>query len=253
LKIFIGVFLFTINAFAFTLNNNANLAFTKNPVKINIASGFCTNIGINETELLSIAKDAVDEYWNKAPTSGLKMRSGAVTSVSTNFKTGLICNSGTNCDPNSALAVSSDILISCNQNSSNFSSNSVLAVTVPNNISGSTINGALIILNDTATSNQLALKSRDEIVAIVAHEIGHAIGLGHSPVRDSLMYYQTVPNRRSLGEDDLSGLSYLYPKTQPVSCGTIADINSNQSPTNIVLGFFLGIIGVFLAKSILRI
>lgn len=228
---------------AFTLNNNVNLAFNTNPVKINIANGFCTNIGIDEAELLSIASDAVSNYWNRAPTASLKMRSGSLQNVSSNFNTGLICNSGTNCDPNPALAVTSDILISCNQNSSNFSSNMVLAVTVPNNISGSTILGALIILNDTATSNQFSLKSRDEKVAIIAHEIGHAIGLGHSPVRDSLMYYQTVPNRRSLGQDDLSGLTYLYPKSQPISCGSIEDINH---PTGMFISSLLGFLMAYM-------
>jgi hypothetical protein len=233
--IIIFIFFTTMN-YAFTLNNNASLAFSQNPVKVNVASGFCSNIGVDENELLSMAQEAVLQYWNKAPTSRLKLRSGSLQSVSTNFKTGLICLTGTNCDPNPALVVDSGILISCNTNTTNFSTNAVLAVTVPNNISGSVIDGSLIILNDTATNNQLAQKSRDEFVAILAHEIGHAIGLGHSPVRDSLMYYSVIPNRRSLGVDDIDGVTYLYPKQQPVACGTIKDL-SKKDPG---ISFFMG-------------
>lgn len=237
MKAFLLFFIFYVNfSLAFTLNNNVSLAFTQNPVRVNIASGFCSNIGVSESELLSMAQEAVVEYWNKAPTSRLKLRSGSLQSVSTNFKTGLICLTGTNCDPNPALIVDSGILISCNTNNTNFSTNAVLAVTVPNNISGSVINGSLIILNDTATNNQLAQKSHDEFVSILAHEIGHAIGLGHSPVRDSLMYYSVIPNRRSLGIDDIDGVTYLYPKQQPVACGTITD-NKNQ---DLGISFFLG-------------
>lgn len=237
------LFFLSINSYAFTLNNNVNLAFTQNPVKVNIASGFCANIGRDETELLSMVSEATEQYWNKSPTSRLKLKAGVLQSVSANFNTGLICLTGTNCDPNTALAVSSGVLISCNTNSSNFSSNSVLAVTVPNNISGTVITGSLIILNDTATNNQLAQKSRDELVAILAHEIGHAIGLGHSPVRDSLMYYSVVPNRRSLGLDDIDGITYLYPKEQPMACGTVEDISKKGPGISFSLGLF--IIGLF--------
>lgn len=240
--LFLGLVIFN-SAIAFTLNNNVNLAFAQNEVKVNIASGFCTNIGVSDADLLSIVDEAVDQYWNTAPTSRLKLRAGSLTSVSTNFKTALICSSTTNgCDPNTALAVSSDILISCNTNSSNFSnSTSVLAVTVPNNLDGSKIQGSLIILNDMSPNNKLATKSRTELVGIIAHELGHAIGLGHSPVNYALMYYAVVPNRVDLSQDDIDGISYLYPKQQPMTCGTVQDINNTQKK-NMIITFLLGIV-----------
>ncbi len=221
-------------AHAFTLNNSATLTFGKDKVSVNIAqvataSKRCTNIGINEDELLSIAADAVSQYWNKAPTSRLKMNGGNVVGKADAFADDLICSASTACDPNPTLAVSSDILIACNQNTTNFSSPGVLAVTVPNNIDGKTILGSLILINDLA-SNQFKYKNREEKVSIIAHEIGHAFGLGHSPVKDSLMYYATVNMRQSLGADDIDGISYLYPKQQPVSCGTVKMID-DQTPT----------------------
>ncbi len=236
--------LVAMNAEAFTMNNSAKLVFDHDEVKVNVASN-CQNIGIDGNELLSIVGDAVDGFWNQAPTSRLKLRAGSVQSVAAAFRADSICVASTNCTPNPTLAVSSDILISCNANTTNFSSSSILGVTIPNNISGSTIVGALVLINDTA-STQFESKTRPEKVAIIAHEIGHAFGLGHSPVNDSLMYYATVSQRTSLGRDDIDGISYLYPKQQPTSgCGTI-DLNGDKP--NFWPGLFIGFSIIGLAE-----
>jgi hypothetical protein len=251
---FIVILLLSIclNAEAFTLNNSATLVFGKDEVKVNIAAGNCANIGIDEHELQSIVGDAVDQYWNTAPTSRLKLRSGSIKSVNALYKTGTICVPATACDPNPALAVDSDILITCNNEPTNFSSTGVLAVTVPNNISGKAIVGSLIMINDQNT-NQFKFKNRDEKVSVIAHELGHAFGLGHSPVKDSLMYYATVNMRKSLGYDDIDGISYLYPKQQPISCGSITDpINPANSNPNAWLGLLLGLMIAGIIKFQLR-
>ncbi len=240
--------IFIINSsYAFTFNNNVALAFSQDEVKVNIAKSNCTNIGIDDNELYSIVADAVDLYWNKVPTSRLKLRAGSLQTTIAAFKTGLICLVGTSCEPNPVLAVSSDILISCNQNSSNFTSSSVLAVTVPNNISGKSIIGSLILINDQG-SNQFQNKSREEKVSIIAHEIGHAFGLGHSPVKDSLMYYSTVSLRTSLGSDDMDGISYLYPKSQGITCASTTESSHDQ--TNMIMGLILGLLAFSLLNQI---
>lgn len=240
--------LFALMAFkthAFTMNNSAKLVFDHDEVLVNVAAGNCTNIGINEAELLTIVSDAVDEFWNTSPTSRLKLRKGSVVPVAAAFKTEGICVAATNCTPNPNLAVSRDILISCNNSASNFSSSSILGVTIPNNISGTTIVGALVLINDMA-STQFGTKTRPEKVAIIAHELGHTFGLGHSPVTDSLMYYATVSSRTTLGRDDIDGISYLYPKQQPVSgCGTI-DLNGDKP--NFWPGLFIGFSVIGLAE-----
>lgn len=234
---FLFILLLTFEAHAFTFNNNIKLVFAEDEVIVNVANG-CTNIGIDSRELLTIVNDAVNEFWNKSPTSRLKLRAGSVVTVNSAYQTDNICVASTNCTPNPALAVSSGVLITCNSNITNFPSASILGITIPNNISGSTIQGSLIMINDRATT-QFANKSRPEKVAIIAHEIGHAFGLGHSPVHDSLMYYATVESRVSLGRDDIDGISYLYPKKQPTGCGTIDDISKNGSDYG--AGLFIGL------------
>jgi hypothetical protein len=225
--IMLALFFISLSTQAFTLNNSAKLTFNKDDVKVNLAQGLCTNIGIDDEEFLSIIDEAVANFWNKSPASRLKMQRGTGVSVSGVFHTDNICVASTNCEPNPALAVSGDILVACNVNATNFPSTAILGVTLPNNTTGTTIVGALILINDRP-GNRFETKTRQEKVAIVAHEIGHAFGLGHSPVQDSLMYFATVEKRVSLGQDDMDGISYLYPKSQPVSCGTI-DLKAGSS------------------------
>jgi len=236
------IFLFAFDSQAFTFNNSVKLVFAQDEVTVNVANG-CTNIGIDSHEMLSIVSDAVNDFWNKAATSRLKLRAGSVVNVSSNFQTDNICVPSTSCTPNPDLAVSSGVLITCNSNITNFPSSAILGVTIPNNISGNTILGSLIMINDRATT-QFATKSRAEKVAIIAHEIGHTFGLGHSPVPDSLMYFATVESRKSLGRDDIDGISYLYPKKQPGgTCGTISDISKKRP--DFMSGLFIGLSLVF--------
>ena len=238
------------SAWCFTLNNTVAASLPGNDVPVNVAAHTCNNLGVSNQDLLEMVGEAVNNYWNMAPNSRLRLRKGSLTTVSSDFQTEPGCSSYSNgsCTPNPNLLVSEGILITCNTDTgspANFSSG-VMAVTIPNNIQGRNINGSLILLNDKI-DNSFKNKSHDEQTAILAHEIGHGLGLGHSPVEDSLMYYASIPTRRSLGWDDLDGLAYLYPTEQPFSgCGTITlnDNDPNSSgPGMFVLTMLLGLGG----------
>lgn len=254
MKFFLLFLALSFNAHAFTLNNTQNLRFASDKVKVNIASN-CQNLNFTNEELLNIVETGVDSFWNTVSTSRLKLEKGAIVNVSNAFYTEDICQSSPNgCDPNPNLKVASGILIACNTSAGNFSSNNVLATTVPNNISGATINGALIVLNDNVNS-ELTNKNAYELRSIFAHEIGHAFGLGHTSINDALMFYATMDKRVALGKDDIDGITYLYPSEQPklLSCGSV-DLNSNNHP-NWWGGFLVGLGLVFLfstAKKLTR-
>jgi hypothetical protein len=241
---FLLTFIISKSAFSFTLNNTVNASFAQDEVKVNIASHSCSNLGITNEELLSLAEEAGARYWNKVPTSRVRLVRGEIINVATDFQTGLVCSSLTNgsCNINSALVVSNDITISCNTNLANFSnSNLVLGVTVPNNVSGRTINGALFLINDDP-ANSFAGKSPSEKIAIVAHELGHALGLGHSNFDKNLMYFQSLESRTALGPDDVDGITYLYPVEQPTGgCGTIGNITPPTSKGPFLLTFVLAL------------
>ncbi len=65
------------------------------------------------------------------------------------------------------------------------------------------------MINESSTI--FSTLSKSDRIGVIAHEIGHAIGLGHTDDKSALMYYRTVDQRKRLGEDDMRGVSYLYP------------------------------------------
>jgi hypothetical protein len=54
-------------------------------------------------------------------------------------------------------------------------------------------------------------------VAVLTHELGHMVGLAHSPDPFATMYYGTLPNglQATIAGDDRAGICALYPSGQP--------------------------------------
>ena len=73
-----------------------------------------------------------------------------------------------------------------------------------------------------------------DIGSVAAHEIGHAIGLAHSPVLSATMFWAAVPGdlrRRTLATDDRIGTSVIYPTSDFLAAtgvvgGRVRDTNS---------------------------
>lgn len=255
LKMLTGLhFLLTVNvAQAYTLNNNFGASFKDNNVKVYIdRNTTCTTAGLTVYELEDLIEPSIDRFWNRVPTSSLRLTSGGFTEDAVaNINTGRLCSATDNdCISDAGatvIAPVTNIVIACNNLAANFGDPNVLAVTIPNNFSGRSITGAVILINETSTA--FANLSRDDKIGVIAHEIGHAIGLGHSEVQASLMYYRTTDQRTSLGEDDIRGVSYLYPMKLDGfgllgGCGTIS--SDKQPPTSfwpmvITLALFVAI------------
>ncbi len=212
--------IFMTSAQAFTLNNNFAAAFKKNKVKVYVAGdSTCTNINVTAADLQSYVKPAIDKFWNEVPTSRLRLKeSGFSNPIATaDINNARLCSpTDTTCINEAGTAGQTvlppvdGIVISCNQLADNYDGPSVIAVTVPNSFSGKKIKGAVILINDVPGGKFEGL-SRSDRIGVIAHEIGHAIGLGHSEEKEALMYYQVVNLRKSLGQDDIDGVTYLYP------------------------------------------
>lgn len=236
--IFILSILLSSQVLAYTLNNNFGASFKDSDVNVNIDElTTCANAGVSVEDLRDMIDPAVEKFWNRVPTSKLRLKFGGFSNTTTNISTGRLCApTDDECITDAGATVIApvkDIVIACNNNSNNFKDPNVLAVTIPNNFSGKKIVGSVILINDWSTS--FANLSRSDKIGVIAHEIGHAIGLGHTDDKAALMYYRTVNLRKTLGEDDMRGVSYLYPMQLDAGgllggCGTIQA--AGTPPTN---------------------
>lgn len=226
-----------LSAHAFTLNNNFGGAFKKKKVSVYVDQNtICFTSQMTADELADMIKPAINDFWNAVPTSSLRLKAGGFVASGANdinndrlcAPTDLPCINGAT-EP--LIPPVTDIIIACNDNPANFgtgNTNNVLAVTVPNHFASKKIVGAVILINDSSVFGTL---SHSDKISVLAHEIGHAIGLGHAENKnkESLMYYKTVDLRRSLAQDDIDGVSYLYPvKTD--GCGLFTGTISTNGP-----------------------
>jgi hypothetical protein len=73
--------------------------------------------------------------------------------------------------------------------------------------------------------------------SVATHEIGHQLGLDHTPVQTATMFYATGQgdtSQRSLDADDMAGVCYLYPSGQPLppECTTAAQCAADETCLN---------------------
>ncbi len=216
----------SFEASAYTLNNNFGASFDKDTVKVRIAGNTtCAGVNLTPYELEDLIEPAIDNFWNRVATSRLRLKLGTPTDNLININTGRLCSPTDDACINTAGATLipevNDIVIACNDMPQNYdatgNSGNVLAVTIPNHFKGKKIKGSVILINDD--SAQFKALSRSGKIAVISHEIGHAIGLGHSEKSAALMYYQTVEKRTTLGQDDIDGVTYLYGNQLPGDLG----------------------------------
>ncbi|MEX0799348.1 MAG: matrixin family metalloprotease [Bacteriovoracaceae bacterium] len=233
------------NAYAIYLNPNTGRGFENRSVTVHVASTDCSNAGFSTAGLKDLLEDAVDDYWNAVPTADLKLKVAAVGSTD-------IDGMDHNQILNAGLVPANSILAGCNDDA--FPQDSKTLGSAVMTCSGDTCRGVLII-NARADSPVPDINNSEKI-ATMAHEIGHALGLGHTPNTHNLMYYAVGGKTQTwLGQDDIDGINYLYPYDEPVlgcdflpllgSMGTIKDIGDDD---NFPPGGFLAtaLFGVFL-------
>jgi len=95
---------------------------------------------------------------------------------------------------------------------------------------GDYFTSGVIFLNASSGAANIANISPSVLSIVLAHEIGHAIGIGHSQDVNALMYYNaTLKSTLRLAQDDIDAISYLYPRNElgadkPLGCGVVKNV-----------------------------
>lgn len=236
-------------SFAFTLNTGD--AFNSKEVEVEVANDDCSPGGFSTEEYVGLIEDAVEKYWNSVPTAKLKLKvKGVNSSVSLDGHT--FVTAINQVEKNKILAGCNDDAESFDGSSTSSGYSSTLGAAVMDCSDGCR---SVLILNIHSTS-LIGSLDRGELEATIAHELGHAIGLGHSEYEYNLMYYAIGGKfQKWLGQDDVDGVTYLYPHEaeDPLgavgSCATIdLDPPNNDGPHAFILSIIFGMIFAMLAK-----
>jgi hypothetical protein len=240
----------TVNANAFFLLSQNPPRYEDDEIPIRVIDNDCTNVSMTSEEIGEFAQEALDDYWNTVSSTRVSFRVAGTVTMDPALDINTI----------SATQDGGTIVVGCSTNTTDFTSTSTLAKGgIASNISGPK---GLVMINDTAGTLFETL-SRQEQKSTFAHEFGHAIGIGHSNVKYSLMYYAVTSDvsQEKLSEDDADAISFLYPNPDELgglagSCGTIQDIDdSGNFPGNMLFALTLGMlltlfVKVLVAKSV---
>tara|TARA_B100000029_G_scaffold356530_1_gene349329 strand:- start:63 stop:848 length:786 start_codon:yes stop_codon:yes gene_type:complete len=228
-------------SWAWTLVYSGAEGFPTNEITINVAStNSCSNAGLTASSLLTQLETSIDKFWNQVSESALVLKIGELKSIDIDG------------DSLTAVANKADnntILVGCNDDISSFSGGWVGAV---GGIScTSTYCKGAVIVNAHSNTN-VDTYSENTLQSLLAHEIGHAIGLGHSSVEEALMYYSlSAKTHDFLHQDDMNGISWLYPNEDQLgglggSCATI-DVNGGGGPKG---PFFMALTFIIMILSL---
>ena len=189
----------------------------------------------SESELISLLDQAL-ATWNSSPNTGLTLFRATTASATTAPQ--VLADGFTGQSP---LVVcdtrfDSDLTV----NADGVPAATHLALDSKNHLN---VAGVIINAQFGAQANFNFL-TRDQQLVALTHELGHAIGLGHSESNHSLMFY-SIDNKTTptLTEDDMDGATFLYARNEfasnPFGCSAVHFARSTFSI--VWMGMFVGI------------
>ncbi len=225
-KLFFSILLFSQGLYAFTIIHPGIKGFKGGSVKVHISPANCYNGAVSDI------KDSI-EFWNNAVHSNLEMKKGDNVSTS---ETDITSNN-----------FSEQVVIGCTADIDTLTGaadaqDNILAFAKADDyvLGDKHIDKGYIILNVTPGGRaDMTNLSKGTRVATIAHELGHVLGLGHSSVKGSLMYFSSSTSEARLHRDDIDGIRHLYPQNELdgdyfLGCGLIRMDKSNNNPSGLV-------------------
>jgi len=193
--------------FAFTLNSSGNSDFkgwTDPNITFNVNASNCPS----SMDIPGLISEAV-AVWNNVPTSRVKISyNGSTSSTTFASPTTVYCET------------SFQTVTGADQN--------YVPAAAAINPSGNYVGGGVLLLNVSAGSANISGYDHTSLLIIIAHEVGHILGLGHSQDPSALMYYNaSAKTSLTLAQDDMDGVSYLYPRNElsgdkMMGCGLVS-------------------------------
>lgn len=213
-KIFITALLMgPLSSQAFTLVSSSDSDFVgwANPeIQFNVNASNCPST----MDIPGLITDAV-KIWNNVATSRVKISYNSSTTSTSSANPVTVY-----CEPNFQSVTGAD-------------QNYVPAGALPHQ-SGHYVDTGILYLNVSSGNANISLFNRALLLVIIAHEVGHILGLGHSQDPNALMYYDaSAKTHLALAQDDIDGVSYLYPRNElsgdkMMGCGLVA--SSSRKP-----------------------
>lgn len=212
-RIFLAAFcLVPFSTYGWTLASAGLLGWKTRELTVRWSSANCPI----SSGVLSRVLDASIAVWNKVSTADLKLvKADSETTVDiTTFLAGTASETPTIlCD--SAFST----------NNAGASKDSVPALTRLGS-SMPLAYGGIVLNAEVSGAASIDDFTEDQLTIIIAHELGHLLGLGHSGNQNALMYYSlTGKTVATLNKDDRDGISYLYPRNEFLNgafgCGAV--------------------------------
>lgn len=220
-------FIFSASSHAFTLNSSSNSKLTgwdSADIQLLVNTANCPA----NVDVVGIISAAV-EVWNNVPDSKVKVSYGGTTT-----STSMASPPTVYCETNfQAVVTGAD-------------QNYVPGAAAVNGSTGKITQG-ILYLNASSGLANIANFDATTLKIILAHEIGHLLGLGHSASTNALMYYDASSKMNlRLSQDDMDGMSYLYPSDElngdKISgCGLIRKMPPPKSPEKAIVLFLLAL------------
>ena len=199
---------------AFTLgSSNVKGGWQTRELFFDVNETSCSALGISIPDL-NEAIDAALGLWNSASTSSLKLKRGSVVT---------------------STGVASTPVIYCD--TSVFSPDFVAGVGSFTMTGNNPEKGGVEINGDSTKNAYFGKLNATYKAILLAHEIGHVLGLGHSEKQYALMYYDISSKKNlTLSQDDVDGISWLNPSDEPnnkaFGCGSLQNTSSDRKPTS---------------------